>query len=122
MKRYVLIALAMVSVLAVAAPVAQGLEPGPPLHSPGDTGRLGPVDQPGSEIHAVEVPDRFPHLLQGAWIRQHRADSSWVHGNTRYWDKLICWALSQNRQVWTNFVSDAKKGRIATYSYETQRA
>jgi hypothetical protein len=44
-----------------------------------------------------------------------------VYGNTRYWDKLACWALSANGKTWTSFIADAKgptRG-VVTYAYET---
>jgi len=119
MKRLVLIALAMVAILAVAAPIAQGFDRAPRYTVSGTPDYWGLSISQAQSLTRSKYQDAPRVYCEGAWIRGHRADSSWVHGTTRYWDKLVCYALSPNGKAWAAFVSDAKKNRIATYSYET---
>ena len=119
MKRLVLIALAMVTVLAVAAPIAQGFDRAPRTTVSGTPDGWGQSISQAQSLTRSKYPAAQRVYCEGAWIRNHRGESSWVHGTTRYWDKLVCYALSPNGKVWTAFVSDAKKSRVASYGYET---
>ena len=44
----------------------------------------------------------------------HEKDSSWVHGTTRYWDKLMC--AADTGSEWVTFVYDAKGAKAASWS------
>ena len=44
----------------------------------------------------------------------HEKDSSWVHGTTRYWDKLTC--AADTGSEWVTFVYDAKGAKAASWS------
>jgi hypothetical protein len=51
----------------------------------------------------------------GIFMRGYRAESSWIIGMTRYWDKLSC--IAQLKYDWVGFIVDAKgRGHTTYYS------
>jgi hypothetical protein len=108
MKHLVLIALAVVAVVAVAAPIAQGFDRAPRYTVWGTPDYWGQSISQAQSFTRSKYPAAPRVYCEGAWIGGHRAESSWVHGTTRYWDKLACYALNPNGKAWTSFVSDAK--------------
>jgi hypothetical protein len=44
----------------------------------------------------------------------HEQDSSWIHGTTRYWDKLVC--LADVGSEYVTFVYDAKGAKLDAFT------
>jgi hypothetical protein len=50
----------------------------------------------------------------GVIMKGAEKDSSWVHGTTRYWDKLAC--LADNGSEFVTFVYDAKGAKANSFT------
>jgi hypothetical protein len=78
------------------------------------------LSQGQDEIRENIYPGAYRVACTGVFMQGYRRDSSWLRGNTLYWDKLFCIAVMKRTSArGTSFVLDPKKTRFVTYRKHT---